>query len=59
MKWIKYGNIVLIICWLITGICELTTPSISKFSYACLWIALIVDLICDTIEKFIKENQND
>ena len=47
------ANIICIVIWLICGILNLKSPTISKYSYGLLLGAFIFELIMDTIELFI------
>lgn len=38
-------NIILVIAWFLLGVYHLLEPRISRFSYFCCWICLILNLI--------------
>lgn len=43
-------KIILLIIWLIAGVLAMLTPRISKFSYFCVWLCLLLYLIKDVIQ---------
>lgn len=42
-----------VIIWLIAGVIALASSKIDKFSYAIMWIILMMNLIGDCIEAFM------
>lgn len=39
------GNIVVLVLWLICGIVNIAIPKVSKVSYICTWLVLMVCLL--------------
>lgn len=42
-------NIITLIIWAIVGVLAMLTPRISKFSYFCAWLCLLLYIIKDVI----------
>ena len=41
-----------VIIWAIAGALNLASNEIDKFSYAMMWIVLMINLVCDCVKAF-------